>query len=72
MKAVLCKAFGPPESLVVEDVPSPAPGPGEAVVAVKAAGVNFPDVLITHGRFASMVHLRSSLRSTGSPYVFFP
>jgi len=51
MKAVLCKAYGPPESLVVEDVPSAAPGPGEAVVAVKAAGVNFPDVLIIQNKY---------------------
>ena len=51
MKAVLCKAFGPPESLVVEDVPSPTPGPGEAVIAVKAASVNFPDVLIIENKY---------------------
>jgi NADPH2:quinone reductase len=51
MKAVLCKAYGPPESLVVEDVPSPTPGPGEAVIAVKAASVNFPDVLIIQNKY---------------------
>jgi NADPH2:quinone reductase len=51
MKAVLCKAFGPPESLVVEDIPSPTPGPGEAVIAVKAASVNFPDVLIIENKY---------------------
>ena len=51
MKAVLCKAYGPPESLVVEEVPSPAPGPGEAVVAVRAAAVNFPDVLIIQNKY---------------------
>src|SRR5687767_4538315 len=51
MKAVLCKQFGPPESLVVEDVPSPRPGPGEAVIAVKAASVNFPDVLIIENKY---------------------
>ncbi|HKB13008.1 MAG TPA: NADPH:quinone oxidoreductase family protein [Vicinamibacterales bacterium] len=51
MKAVLCKAYGPPESLVVEEVPSPEPGPGEAVVAVKAASVNFPDVLIIRNKY---------------------
>src|SRR5437868_9549747 len=51
MKAVLCKVYGPPESLVVEDVPSPAPGPGEVVVAVKAASVNFPDVLIIQNKY---------------------
>jgi len=51
MKAVLCKSFGPPESLVVEDVPSLTPGPGEVVIAVKAAGVNFPDVLIIQNKY---------------------
>ena len=51
MKAVLCKAFGPPESLVVEDVPSPVPGPGEVVISVKAASVNFPDVLIIQNKY---------------------
>src|SRR5204863_9089255 len=51
MKAVLCKAYGPPESLVVEDVPSPEPGPGEVVVSVKAASVNFPDVLIIQNKY---------------------
>jgi NADPH2:quinone reductase len=51
MKAVLCKAYGPPESLVVEDVPDPAPGPGEVVLSVKAASVNFPDVLIIENKY---------------------
>ncbi len=51
MKAVLCKAYGPPESLVVEDVASPTAGPGEVVVSVKAASVNFPDVLIIQNKY---------------------
>src|SRR2546423_14686964 len=51
MKAVLCKQYGPPESLVVEDVAAPHPGPGEVVVAVKAASVNFPDVLIIQNKY---------------------
>jgi NADPH:quinone reductase len=51
MKAVLCKAFGPPESLVVEEIPSPVPGPGEVVISVKAASVNFPDVLIIQNKY---------------------
>jgi NADPH2:quinone reductase len=51
VKAVLCKAYGPPESLTVEDVPSPVPGPGEAVISVKAASVNFPDVLIIENKY---------------------
>ena len=51
MRAVLCKSYGPPETLVIEDVASPIAGPGEAVVAVKAAGVNFPDVLIIENKY---------------------
>lgn len=46
MKAVLCKEFGPPESLVVEEVPDPEPTAGQIRIAVEAAGVNFPDILI--------------------------
>jgi NADPH2:quinone reductase len=51
MKAVLCKELGPPEKLVVEQVPSLAPGKGQVVVGVKAAGVNFPDTLIIQGKY---------------------
>jgi NADPH2:quinone reductase len=51
MKAVLCKAFGPPESLVIEEIASPVPGPGEVVISVKAASVNFPDVLIIQNKY---------------------
>jgi NADPH:quinone reductase len=51
MKAVLCKAYGPPESLVFEEIPSPTPGPDEVVVAVKATSVNFPDVLIIQNKY---------------------
>jgi len=51
MRAVLCRRFGPPETLAVEDVPSPLPGPGEVRVRVKAAGVNFPDALIIEDKY---------------------
>jgi NADPH2:quinone reductase len=51
MKAVLCKQYGPPESLTFEELPSPRPGPGEVVVTVKAASVNFPDVLIIQNKY---------------------
>jgi len=51
MKAVLCKQYGPPESLTFEELPSPRAGPGEVVVAVKAASVNFPDVLIIQNKY---------------------
>lgn len=46
MKALLSKAPGGPETLVLEDIDSPKPGKGEVVIDVKAIGVNFPDTLI--------------------------
>ena len=51
MKAVVCKQFGPPDSLLLEDLPSPRAGEGEVVVSVKAASVNFPDVLIIQNKY---------------------
>src|SRR5215210_6376001 len=51
MKAVLCKQFGPPDSLVIEEVASPRPGAGEVVLSVKAASLNFPDVLIIQNKY---------------------
>ena len=51
MKAVLCKSYGPPESLVVEEVPSPKAEKGKVVITVKACGVNFPDTLIIQGKY---------------------
>jgi NADPH2:quinone reductase len=51
MKAVLCKQYGPPESLVLEELPAQRPGPGEVVVSVKAASVNFPDFLIIQNKY---------------------
>jgi len=51
MKAVLCKQFGPPDSLVIEDLPSPKAGAGEAVISVMAASLNFPDVLIIQNKY---------------------
>lgn len=51
MKAVLCKAYGPPEDLVMEDVPDLEPGDGEAVIEVHAASLNFPDGLQIQGKY---------------------
>lgn len=49
MRAVLCTQLGEP--LVVQEVPTPEPGPGEVRVAIRAAGVNFPDTLIVQGKY---------------------
>src|SRR5258707_3045841 len=51
MRAVLCKEWGPPDALVVEDVPSPKPGKGQVLISVKASGVNFPDVLLIQNKY---------------------
>ncbi|MCX7201072.1 MAG: NADPH:quinone oxidoreductase family protein [Burkholderiales bacterium] len=51
MKAVLCKEWGPPESLVLEDIPAREPGPGQVRIRVRAASVNFPDVLIIQNKY---------------------
>ncbi|HEY7340866.1 MAG TPA: NADPH:quinone oxidoreductase family protein [Ktedonobacterales bacterium] len=51
MRAVICNAYGPPESLVVEEVAPLTPGRGQVVISVKACGVNFPDTLIIQGLY---------------------
>ena len=51
MKAVVCKAWGLPETLVVEDLPERSAAPGEVMIDVMAAGVNFPDVLIIQNKY---------------------
>jgi NADPH2:quinone reductase len=51
MKALLSKEVGGPDTLVLEDVPSPEAKPGFAVVQVKAVGVNFPDTLIIEDKY---------------------
>jgi len=51
MKALLSKAVGGPETLVLEDLPDPTPTAGEVVIRVRAVGVNFPDVLIIEDKY---------------------
>jgi NADPH2:quinone reductase len=51
MKALLCKHYGPPDDLVIDDIAAPEPAAGEAVVAVKAAALNFFDTLIIAGKY---------------------
>jgi NADPH2:quinone reductase len=51
MKALVCNEYGPPESLVIEERPDPVPGAGEVRVDIKAAGINFPDVLLVAGTY---------------------
>lgn len=51
MRAVMCREFGPPSSLTVEEIDPPIAGAGEVVVAIKAAGLNFYDTLIIRDRY---------------------
>jgi NADPH2:quinone reductase len=51
MRALTCTAYAEPEALSVQTVPAPTPGPGEIVLDVRAAGVNFPDALMVMGQY---------------------
>ncbi len=51
MKALLSVAPGGPDTLQLTDVPEPTPGPGELLVRVRAAAINFPDVLIIEDKY---------------------
>ena len=51
MKAIVCKAWGLPDTLTVDELPDLVPGPGQVVIDVQAAGVNFPDVLIIQNKY---------------------
>ena len=54
MKALIVREHGPLENLLLEDVPDPAPGPGEVLVNVHAASVNFPDLLVIAGTYQTL------------------
>jgi NADPH2:quinone reductase len=51
MRALVCNAYGPPESLTIEELDDPVPGNGEILIDVAAAGINFPDVLSIAGKY---------------------
>jgi NADPH2:quinone reductase len=57
MKAIVCKAWGPPESLVIEDRAPLVPGPGQVVIAMRAANVKFSDTLIIEGKYQTKPEL---------------
>lgn len=54
MRAALVKEFGPPSTLVVEDVPDLQPGPGEVVIEIGAVSINFPDILVVEGSYQNL------------------
>ena len=51
MRAAVAPVWGGPEVVEVREVPDPRPGPGEAVVAVRAAALNYPDLLLIANRY---------------------
>ena len=51
MKAILCKSFSSIDALSYEDVPTPLIGKHQVLISVKAAGVNFPDILLIEGKY---------------------
>jgi NADPH:quinone reductase len=51
MQAWFCETLSGPEGLVWKDVPTPEPGPGEVRIAIRAASLNFPDILIVQGKY---------------------
>ena len=51
MRAVVCRAWGAVEGLKLEEVPAPAPGPGEVLIDVRATAVNYADALLVAGRY---------------------
>jgi NADPH2:quinone reductase len=55
VRAAVCPAYGPPEVVRVEELPSPAAGPGQVRVRVHAAAVNFPDVLLIANQYQMTV-----------------
>lgn len=69
MRAVVCKAWGPVEGLVVEDIEAPVPGPGEILLDVKSTGVNFADSILVAGNYQTKPELPFSPGLEGAGIV---
>ena len=80
MRAIVANDIGPPEDLIIEELPDPVPGPGEVLVDIRAAAVNFPDLLVIEASTRSSRRIpscrarrapgwsrRSARASTGCP-----
>lgn len=65
MKAIQIKQTGTPEALLYEDVPQPAPGPGEVRLRMEAAGVNFIDTYHRSGQYAQMMPFTPGMEGGG-------
>ncbi len=51
MRAVVCEEYGPVDNLELAEIPDPEPGPGQVVIDVSVAAMNFPDILIVEGKY---------------------
>jgi NADPH2:quinone reductase len=51
MRALVCEQYGPPSSLALKNLPDPVAGPHDVVVAIRAAAINFPDLLIIENQY---------------------
>ena len=69
MRAVMCKDYGRLSDLVLEEAPDPTPGEGQVLVDVRAAGLNFPDLLIAQGKYQARPELPFVLGGEGSGLV---
>ena len=59
MRAVVARAFGPPESFSVEVLPMPQPGRGQVRIAIRATGVSFVDAVIASGGITDLEDVRA-------------
>ena len=51
MRALVCEKYGSPDDLALRELDDPVAAPGEILVDIKAAGLNFPDVLVISGQY---------------------
>ena len=65
MKAIRVKTLGGPEVLTLEDIPDPKPGPGEAVVKLEAAGLNYIDVYYRTGLYKAQLPITLGVEGGG-------
>jgi NADPH:quinone reductase len=66
MKAIVIPTFGGPDVLELQDVPTPTPGPGEALVRIAAAGVNYRDIYERTGRYGGTPPLIAGAEGAGT------
>ena len=65
MKAILVRETGGPERLLLEDVPVPMPGPGQALVRISVSGVNFIDIYFRIGLYKADLPFTPGMEASG-------